>query len=484
MPARRARSRPCSAVTIASAGRPSSMRTPARSTVSCRRTFSRPVSAASAAPRSRSASAASAARAHGGRGRASRTPAGGSGAARARAARARRWPPHRRGTLAGRHARDRAARERRRLEHRVADRAGVGGGVGGLIARVGEVAAHQRRERQREPQPDPVGRRLGGQLAERDVEPPPRVRRPAEPPLRVGDRDGEREAVGGRRRPQRAEQRLVRAGARRRPRPARRRAGPRSACGPRSRGGAAARRRGSARRSPAPATAARRPRRAAARSRRRRRGRPPARRDGRAPPTPAPRRSIAAAARAWAPSRQPPGVASWTAWRTTGWRNAKRRGASPGRTSERASSVVERGEGRPSRSATSAATSRSNGSPITAAASSRLRASPPSAPSSPRARRRPRAGPCRLLARPRPRAPRRARELLEVERVAAAVGVDRVRRAPHELARLRLAERADLEARDTLERGREPAGASGEGEQHRPVGRARRHRGCESCSRP
>ena len=83
-----------------------------------------------------------AARAPAARGRASRTRAGASRAARGRAARAPR-PPRRRGAGAPRRPRPRASapqRERRGLEHGVADRARVVRASRGLGARVGEIA--------------------------------------------------------------------------------------------------------------------------------------------------------------------------------------------------------------------------------------------------------------------------------------------------------------------------------------------------------
>ena len=213
LPARRASSRPSSAAAIASAQRPSSIRTPARSTVSCSRTFSRPVSSASALPRSRSARAASS-RPRTRRARASIQNAGrrvtswaGLRRSRAAAASSTGPAPSPRGDAC-----DRAARERRRLEHRVADRARVGRGVGGLAGRVVEVAGHERGERQREPQPDAVGRRLGRQLAERDLQPAAGVGRAAQPPLGVRDRDGEPEPLLRRGGAQRLEERVARAG--------------------------------------------------------------------------------------------------------------------------------------------------------------------------------------------------------------------------------------------------------------------------------
>ena len=103
----------------------------------------------------------------------------------------------------------------------------------------------------------------------------------------------------------------------------------------------------------------------------------PARSPGRRAPR-APRRRAPCAAR-----RQPPRTESYTARRTSGWRNAKRRGTWVGRTrsaSSRSSSASSASS--VEMSPTAAATSGSNGSPATAAASSRRRAPSGSAASS------------------------------------------------------------------------------------------------------
>ena len=139
------------------------------------------------------------ARARGARGRASRTPAAASRAARrvsrssaaadasSRSAPARR-PPRETPASA-------RAGARGQLEHGVADRARVVAGVAAVRLGLAEVAGEQRGQREREPQADAVGRRLRRQVAERDVQPPARVLVAAEPPLLVGERDGEREPL-------------------------------------------------------------------------------------------------------------------------------------------------------------------------------------------------------------------------------------------------------------------------------------------------
>ena len=68
---------------------------------------------------------------------------------------------------------DRAAGQRGQLEHGVAERPGVVARIARLRPRLGEVAGQERRQAQREPQPDAIGRRLRRQVAERDLQPAP-----------------------------------------------------------------------------------------------------------------------------------------------------------------------------------------------------------------------------------------------------------------------------------------------------------------------
>ena len=82
----------------------------------------------------------------------------------------------------------------------------------------------------------------------------------------------------------------------------------------------------------------------------------------------APRLASACAHRSCAPSRQPAGVVSYTARRTSGWRKRKRRGTSVSRTrSSRRSSSTASIASASDASAAAAASSGSNGSPATAA---------------------------------------------------------------------------------------------------------------------
>ena len=101
----------------------------------------------------------------------------------------------------------------------------------------------------------------------------------------------------------------------------------------------------------------------------------------------------ASAHRSWAPSRQPPAVASYTARRTSGCRKRKRRGTSVERmrSSSRSSStacIAAASEV----AAAAAASSGSNGSPATAAPSSTRRPPPTAGRALRSARRRPLAG--------------------------------------------------------------------------------------------
>lgn len=88
--------------------------------------------------------------------------------------------------------------ERRELEHGVAQRTTVGACIAGLVLRFIRVAGEQRRQREREPQPNAIGRGLCGQLGQRDLKPAARVLVAAKPPLLVGQRDGERQSLAGR----------------------------------------------------------------------------------------------------------------------------------------------------------------------------------------------------------------------------------------------------------------------------------------------
>ncbi len=123
--------------------------------------------------------------------------------------------------------------------------------------------------------------------------------------------------------------------------------------------------------------------------------------------TGAPRSASAAALRSCAPSRQPPGVDSYTARRTSGWRNRKRRGTSVGRTRSTASSSSRASiASRSSVAAAAAASSGSKGSPATAAPWTTRRAHSLSSCLAPgRARPRRLAGPGPRPARPFQRPP-------------------------------------------------------------------------------
>ena len=96
-----------------------------------------------------------------------------------------------------RNGREHPGGQRGDLECRIADRAGVVARVRRVRERLVELAGQQRHQAEREPQPDPIGRRLRRQLAERHVEAAARGFVPAEPPLQVGQRDRERQAIGG-----------------------------------------------------------------------------------------------------------------------------------------------------------------------------------------------------------------------------------------------------------------------------------------------
>jgi hypothetical protein len=105
----------------------------------------------------------------------------------------------------------RAGAQRGGLEDGRADCSRVVAGVVGLAACLGEVARHQRGQAEREPEADPVWRRLGGQRAERDVQAAASVLDLPQPPLGVGDADRQREAVLRRGGLERAQQRVARA---------------------------------------------------------------------------------------------------------------------------------------------------------------------------------------------------------------------------------------------------------------------------------
>ena len=107
-------------------------------------------------------------------------------------------------------ARERAGGERGELEDGIADRPGVVACVGGVRLRVVQVARQQRGQAEREPQADAVRRRLRRQLAEGDVEAARGILVAAEPPFLVGQGDGEREPVVRSGARQRAEQGLAR----------------------------------------------------------------------------------------------------------------------------------------------------------------------------------------------------------------------------------------------------------------------------------
>ena len=188
-----------------------------------------------------------------------------------------------------------------------------------------------------------------------------------------------------------------------------------------------------------PACAALRPLlpRAGRRPPRRRRGARSARRGAPAPRAEAPRAASASALRRWAPRRQPPARRRRPLVRTSGCRKRKRRGTSVGRTRSLRSSSSSALTAAASLTAAAAATSSgSNGSPATAAPSSARRAVVREAARAPRPeRRRPRAERSSSASDRRQgiegaaRWPReRAGKLLEVERIATALLVERRRR--------------------------------------------------------
>jgi hypothetical protein len=95
------------------------------------------------------------------------------------------------GPIRAEHRGDRAARQGGRLEHRLAERARVVACVADLRLRVGEVERLERHEPEGEAKPHAVERRLRGQVAQLDVEAAPRVLVIAEPPVLVGESDGQ-----------------------------------------------------------------------------------------------------------------------------------------------------------------------------------------------------------------------------------------------------------------------------------------------------
>jgi hypothetical protein len=116
-------------------------------------------------------------------------------------------PIRRVGTVGRRRGRERAAGERGELKHGVADRTGIGARVARVGLRLGQVAGEQRRQREGEPQANAIRRGLRGQLGERDVQPASRVLVAAQPPLLVGQRDGERQPLARHRGLKRLQQR-------------------------------------------------------------------------------------------------------------------------------------------------------------------------------------------------------------------------------------------------------------------------------------
>ena len=84
--------------------------------------------------------------------------------------------------------------------------------VAGLRAPLVEIAGEHRREREREPQPDAVRRRLRGQFAEHDLQPPARILVASKPPLLVGQRNGQRQPLAGAAALERVDERVMRGG--------------------------------------------------------------------------------------------------------------------------------------------------------------------------------------------------------------------------------------------------------------------------------
>ena len=141
------------------------------------------------------------------------------------------------------------------------------------------------------------------------------------------------------------------------------------------------------------------------------------------PAAASPRAASTSAHRSWAPSRQPPAVASYTARRTSGCRKRKRRGTSVARMRSRCCSSSTASIAATSEiAAAAAASSGSNGSPATAAPSSAMRPPFDSSASSSFSEAATAGGPRCQSVKPREqrfhRALERPRELLEVERVA------------------------------------------------------------------
>ena len=311
LPARRARSTPSSAAAVASAIRPSSTSVATDSIARITSTRSRPV-----APRLGTAPevgerrvelAEPAARAplHPERGETSREL--GRGEPLQRGARLVEAP--RRPGPARRNGCERPAGQGGDLERRLADRASVVARVGGLGERLVEVAGQQPGQAKREPQPDPIRGRLSRQIDERHMEAAAPFFVPAEPPLHVGQRDREPQAIGGTRSGQCAAQgrpgsggiagaAWARPGA----------VASRSVARVGRRAAAAVRQRGTARRSRGPTPGARW-RRTEQRDRASSPGRAACSTWCASVTAPAPRRSSSAAARACAPSRHPPPAA-------------------------------------------------------------------------------------------------------------------------------------------------------------------------------
>ena len=289
----------------------------------------------------------------------------------------------RRRRVGGERARHGTARERRGRERRLAERAGVVARVAAVRLRVVERAGRERGEREREPQPDPVERRLRRQIGQRDLEPGARGVVLPQPPLLVREAHGEREALLGRRRRLGGEQGRARAGGvagrglrigepRVEPGAIGVRVGQQRQRGGEQLRGASGRRRAE-------------PRGRLGQHRRRRVVAARGRLLDVVRPLHRPRAAPLELARGACVRTEPPPAGRADVDRVADHRVPERepRGRGPGRTSARSSSSSSAASARSSgRSATAAASSAANGSPATAAPSSSRRASSPSAASS------------------------------------------------------------------------------------------------------
>ena len=107
------------------------------------------------------------------------------------------------------HPSQHAARQCRGLEDRISDRTSIVARVAGLGAGLAGVAIRQSGQGERKAEADPIRRWLCRQFAERHLEPAPRFAVAAQPPLRVCDPDGQAQPLACARGPKRLQQRLA-----------------------------------------------------------------------------------------------------------------------------------------------------------------------------------------------------------------------------------------------------------------------------------